>query len=195
MFDVNQSLIRHWEAKFDCLHPHKNKRGNRMFSTEDVEKLKQIYHLVKEQGMTLDGARRVMRGASGKELARQTELLERLQRIRAALVEVREELKLGEGESLVESVGAELREIEAEVMALNGPEVASAQSTEEPKRKKSVTVKSVADDAQNDTVEDGTVVSDAASVAEQPSAKRVRRRKKSDDENKELFPFYEQSLF
>ena len=59
MFDVNASLIRHWESKFDCIRPHKNKKGNRMFSPEDVEKLKQIYHLVKERGMTLDGANKV----------------------------------------------------------------------------------------------------------------------------------------
>ena len=117
MFDVNQSLIRHWESKFDCLRPHKNKRGNRMFSAEDVEKLKQIYHLVKERGMTLEGARKVMRGASGKELARETELLERLQRIRSALVEVREELKAGDDEQIVDSVGAESREAEEVVVA------------------------------------------------------------------------------
>ncbi|MBQ2034098.1 MAG: MerR family transcriptional regulator, partial [Alistipes sp.] len=117
MFDVNQSLIRHWESKFDCLRPHKNKRGNRMFTADDVEKLKQIYHLVKERGMTLEGARKVMRGASGKELARETELLERLQRIRSALVEVREELKMGDDEQIVDSIGAESRDIEEAVVA------------------------------------------------------------------------------
>ncbi len=105
MFDVNASLIRHWESKFDCIRPHKNKKGNRMFSPEDVEKLKQIYHLVKERGMTLDGANKVMK-SSRKELSRETELLERLQRIRSALVEVREELKAGEGVQIVESAVA-----------------------------------------------------------------------------------------
>ena len=59
MFDVNPSLIRHWESKFEVLKPQKNKKGNRMFTPEDVENLKLIYHLVKERGMTLDGARRV----------------------------------------------------------------------------------------------------------------------------------------
>ena len=56
MFDVNASLIRYWESKFDCIRPHKNKKGNRMFTPSDVENLKLIYHLVKEKGMTLEGA-------------------------------------------------------------------------------------------------------------------------------------------
>ena len=63
MFDVNPSLIRHWESKFEVLKPQKNKKGNRMFTPEDVENLKLIYHLVKERGMTLDGARRALKEA------------------------------------------------------------------------------------------------------------------------------------
>ena len=97
MFDVNQSLIRHWESKFDCLKPHKNAKGNRMFTEADVERLKQIYHLVKERGMTLKGAAKVLRQSSQDELKREMELLERLQKVRSLLVEVREELKAGDG--------------------------------------------------------------------------------------------------
>ena len=102
MFDVNPSLIRHWESKFDCLRPHKNKKGNRMFSPSDVEKLKQIYHLVKERGMTLEGANKAMKGSRGG-VSRDTELLERLQRIRAALEEVREELRDGSQDEIVDT--------------------------------------------------------------------------------------------
>ena len=99
MFDVNQSLLRHWESQFPILRPKRNKKGNRLFTPQDVEHLKQIYHLVKECGMTLEGAKRAMRGQrSGKGVSRDVELMERLQRIRALLVEVREELK-GDGES------------------------------------------------------------------------------------------------
>lgn len=212
MFDVNQSLIRHWESKFDCLRPHKNKRGNRMFSAEDIEKLKQIYHLVKERGMTLEGARKVMRGAAGKELARDTKLLERLQRIRAALVEVREELKAGDDEQIVSSVGAELREADdvtdTATMLQDEPEkiaedfVAETQQDNaedsQPVVEESYSVpkQAAAEDAEPlDEVNESDVADDAATVAEQPAKKRVRRRKKSDDDNKELFPFYEQSLF
>lgn len=208
MFDVNQSLIRHWESKFDCLRPHKNKRGNRMFSADDVEKLKQIYHLVKERGMTLEGARKVMRGASGKELARETELLERLQRIRSALVEVREELKAGDDEQIVGSVGAESRDAEEVVVAEVAQEepklenvVESDESqqivTEQPQAELLQAEPQQAAAGEPDTATDAVAETENATEpeTEQPAKKRVRRRKKSDDDNKELFPFYEQSLF
>lgn len=167
MFDVNRSLIRHWETKFDCLRPHKNKKGNRMFTPEDVEKLKQIYHLVKEQGMTLEGANKVMR-ASSKGLSREADLLEHLQRIRSILVEVRDGLGSAEDEQLLDS----------DTPAWEEP------ATDEPiePRKSSRVVK---------------IESEVPQEPEEKAAKprRAPRRKKSDDENKELFPFYEQSLF
>lgn len=211
MFDVNQSLLRHWESKFDCLRPHKNKRGNRMFSAEDIEKLKQIYHLVKERGMTLEGARKVMRGATGKELARDTKLLERLQRIRAALVEVREELKAGDDEQIVSSVGAELRDVDdvadgatilqdepekiAEDVVAETQQDNAEDSQPVVEESYSVPKQAVAEDAEPLDEVNESDAADATTVAEQPAKKRVRRRKKSDDDNKELFPFYEQSLF
>lgn len=106
MFDVNQSLLRHWESQFPILRPKRNKKGNRLFTPQDVEHLKQIYHLVKECGMTLEGAKRAMRGQRvGKGVSRDVELMERLQRIRALLVEVREELK-GDGESVMADADA-----------------------------------------------------------------------------------------
>ena len=92
MFDVNASLIRFWETKFDILRPQKNKKGNRLFSPADVENLKLIYHLVKERGMTLEGAKKALRQQPAEGgMERDAELMERLQRIRALLVEVREE--------------------------------------------------------------------------------------------------------
>ena len=208
MFDVNQSLIRHWESKFDCLRPHKNKRGNRMFSADDVEKLKQIYHLVKERGMTLEGARKVMRGASGKELARETELLERLQRIRSALVEVREELKAGDDEQIVGSVGAESRDAEEVVaaeVAQEEPKVEKVTEgdeslqivTEQQQPEMSQDEPQRVFEGESETATESITETDNVTEpeVEQPAKKRVRRRKKSDDDNKELFPFYEQSLF
>ena len=202
MFDVNQSLIRHWESKFDCLRPHKNKRGNRMFTADDVEKLKQIYHLVKERGMTLEGARKVMRGASGKELARETELLERLQRIRSALVEVREELKMGDDEQIVDSIGAESRDVEEVVVAKVSqelPKVETVAVNDEPEQVVVEEPQVESPQTEPQQMAENESEPNAENVAEpeteQPAKKRVRRRKKSDDDNKELFPFYEQSLF
>lgn len=176
MFDVNASLIRYWESKFSCIRPHKNKKGNRLFTPEDIERLKQIYHLVKERGMTLEGANKVMRASSkSNDLSRDTEMLERLQRIRAALVEVREELKLGVGERIVDS---EIEEPKSEVEIVAEPVV--EEIVAEP------VAESVAESAAEPVVE---------VQAEQPKKRTVRRKKKGDDDNKELFPFYEQSLF
>ena len=167
MFDVSQALVRHWESQFDCIKPHRNKKGNRMFTEADVEKLKQIYHLVKERGMTLKGANKALKRGSTDEFSRDTELLERLQQIRAALVEVREELKAGDGEKLLDS----------DVVPSAEPAVAE----EQPKKREKVVEK----------IEE----TPAEPVEEQPKKRVVRRKKKSDDDNKELFPFYEQSLF
>ena len=91
MFDVRPSLLRHWEREFDVLRPKRNNKGNRLYRPEDIGHLKQIYHLVKEQGMTLDGAKRALRRRRGlPEADRDAELLERLLRVRTMLAEVRE---------------------------------------------------------------------------------------------------------
>ena len=189
MFDVNASLIRHWESKFSCLRPHKNKKGNRLFSPEDIERLKQIYHLVKERGMTLEGANKVMRAsAKTADLSRDTEMLERLQRIRAALVEVREELKLGVGEQIVSSE-VEDSPVEVEQKTTVQP---VAEPINEPK------VEPVTEPAAEPATEPQAATEaeqDSEPKSEQPKKRVVRRKKKSDDDNKELFPFYEQSLF
>ncbi len=103
MFDVNQSLIRYWGEQFDALKPKRNKKGNRMFTPEDIETLKLIYHLVKERGMTLDGARRAMKARrhADKSASRDVVLLDRLQRLRAMLLQVREQIG-GDGGITVE---------------------------------------------------------------------------------------------
>ena len=126
MFDVNQSLIRYWESKFDCLRPKKNKKGNRMFRPEDIENFKIIYHLVKECGMTLDGAKRAMKQQGSEKVSRNAELLEKLQSVRAMLIEVREILKTGEE-------GALLDEDLTEEEVIEEPEVAVEES-EKPKK-------------------------------------------------------------
>ena len=202
MFDVKASLIRHWESKFSCLRPHKNKKGNRLFSNEDLERLKQIYHLVKERGMTLEGANKVMRASTkSAELSRDTEMLERLQRIRAALVEVREELKLGVGEQIVDS---EIDEPQAEVEAKPAKKttskkaakaVAEVEAEVAPQPEVATEVAESAVAAEPEAVAEPAVEAEPEVVAEQPKKRVVRRKKKSDDDNKELFPFYEQSLF
>ena len=177
MFDVNTSLIRHWESQFSILRPKRNKKGNRLFSPEDVENLKMIYHLVKERGMTLEGAKKALRKAPSESgVDRDAELMERLQRIRALLVEVREDLKAGEGE-IVTASDADMTDADAAADA-----AAADASAETPVRRRR-------DDAAGKAAGDSSA---------QPAVKRsVRRprRKKEEAETKELFAFYEQSLF
>lgn len=92
MFDVNSSLLRYWESRFKQLRPKRNNKGNRLYRPEDVEFIKLLYHLLKERGMTIEGARKSLQERSADELSRESELFERLQYIRQLLVEVRETL-------------------------------------------------------------------------------------------------------
>lgn len=181
MFDVNASLIRYWESKFDCIRPRKNKKGNRMFTPEDVENLKLIYHLVKEKGMTLEGANRTMKH-NRRAVAGDASLLERLQKIRAMLVEVRESLK-DDGKAAYVQADEPLEQPETESAA---GDVASAPRPVDGEQPVSADVSAAADErpADEQSVETKTA----------KSAAPKRRRRKSDEE-KELFPFYEQSLF
>ncbi len=156
MFCVAPSLIRYWEKHFGIIKPVRNKKGNRLFTPTDVDNFKIIYHLVKERGMTLDGAQRTMK-QSKKSYSRDAELLESLQKIRSLLLEVREELKE-----------------EVQTMAC---EVESEEQIE------SCTLEIDIDD--NSTSTPGEPIDH--------SARHTNR--VPDAEPKELFAFYEQSLF
>lgn len=275
MFDVRPSLLRHWESQFAVLRPKRNKKGNRLFTPQDVENLKLIYHLVKERGMTLDGARKALRSRrADKSVSRDAELMERLQRIRALLLEVREDLKADEGEvvavaddfaaeepsvtpvaaqtpvpsepaaevpaetageratepapagpapeddgPVVENAGAEpaaeVAGTDTEAGAQTGSETPTleapasggpvadgpasdapataapaAERPAAPRRRKAVV--KIVEEADGETPAAETA--DGVAPARRP-ARRPRRGRKEDAENKELFAFYEQSLF
>ncbi|MFI5220063.1 MAG: MerR family transcriptional regulator [Bacteroidia bacterium] len=89
LFNVNESLIRFWEKEFDILKPARNKKGNRLFTKEDVENLKKIFYLVKERGYTLEGAKNKLKGDK-QTLNKDVELHESLMRVRTFLVELKE---------------------------------------------------------------------------------------------------------
>lgn len=197
MFDVNTSLIRHWESQFSILRPKRNKKGNRLFSPEDVENLKMIYHLVKERGMTLEGAKKALRKAPSESgVDRDAELMERLQRIRALLVEVREDLKAGEGE-IVTASDADMTDADAAADAAAADAAAADAAAETPVRRRRAKAVVKIDEPSDDAA--GKAAGKAAGDSSaQPAVKRsVRRprRKKEEAETKELFAFYEQSLF
>ena len=197
MFDVNTSLIRHWESQFSILRPKRNKKGNRLFSPEDVENLKMIYHLVKERSMTLEGAKKALRKAPSESgVDRDAELMERLQRIRALLVEVREDLKAGEGE-IVTASDADMTDADAAADAAAADAAAADAAAETPVRRRRAKAVVKIDEPSDDAA--GKAAGKAAGDSSaQPAVKRsVRRprRKKEEAETKELFAFYEQSLF
>ncbi|MBO5716533.1 MAG: MerR family transcriptional regulator [Alistipes sp.] len=203
MFDVNASLIRYWESKFDCIKPHKNKKGNRMFTPSDVENFKLIYHLVKEKGMTLEGANKTMK-RRGNKVKSEVNILERLQNIRAMLVEVRESLgdtSPVEYEAPIEAVTELIADVRTEAKA-HVVEVATTLQeevvVEEPKTEEPIA----------EQVESKTESVEPAEPRRRGRPRKVegeeqpdtqvatrRRAKRAKDENKELFPFYEQSLF
>ncbi|MCY1633106.1 MerR family transcriptional regulator [Marinifilum sp. D737] len=91
MFKVNTSLIRYWEKEFDVIKPKKNKKGNRFFTQGDIENFHLIFHLVKERGMTLKGAKQKL-----KENKEDTEnnftVVSRLQEIKDLLLEIKDAL-------------------------------------------------------------------------------------------------------
>lgn len=90
-FDVNTSLIRFWEKEFDVIQPKKNAKGNRKFTPKDVQNLQLIYHLVKERGFTLEGAKTHLKEERQKTLSN-FEIIQKLERIKAELVKIKEQL-------------------------------------------------------------------------------------------------------
>lgn len=91
MFDVNTSLIRFWEKEFEVIKPHKNKKGNRLFTKPDIDSFRMIYYLVKERGFTLEGARKKLRG-SKDEAVQIVQTIDRLKELRGKLVSLRESI-------------------------------------------------------------------------------------------------------
>jgi len=92
MLGENVSLIRYWENNFDILKPLKNKKGNRLFTNDDVFTLKLIHHLVKQKGLTLKGAQLKLK-ENREETIQNYEIVERLQEIRSQLVEIRDHMQ------------------------------------------------------------------------------------------------------
>lgn len=90
-FDVNQSLIRFWDKEFDILKPKKNAKGNRMFTPEDVKNLQLIYHLVKERGFTLEGAKVHLKEGAQKTLDK-FDIIRKLESIKTQLTNIKNEL-------------------------------------------------------------------------------------------------------
>jgi DNA-binding transcriptional MerR regulator len=91
LFEVNQSLIRFWEKEFEILKPQKNKKGNRLFTKNDLDNLRIIYHLVKERGYTLQGAKEKLR-QNRDDVMNSIEIINSLNKVKDFLLDLKKEL-------------------------------------------------------------------------------------------------------
>ena len=90
-FKVNTSLIRFWEKEFDVIKPKKNAKGNRKFTPEDIKNLELIYHLVKERGFTLEGAKTHLKEEKQKTLSN-FDIVRKLEKIKTSLINIKNQL-------------------------------------------------------------------------------------------------------
>lgn len=92
MFNVTETLLRFWEKEFPTIKPQKAGRGIRQYTKADLEQVRLVYHLVKERGMTLQGARDAIRRDKSKGINRNIEVIEKLKDIRTELQAIGEDL-------------------------------------------------------------------------------------------------------
>jgi len=90
-FSVNTSLIRFWEKEFDVLKPKKNAKGDRKFTPEDIKNLELIFHLVKERGFTLEGAKIHLKENRKKTLDN-FEIIRKLETVKSELLKIKKHL-------------------------------------------------------------------------------------------------------
>ena len=90
-FHVNTSLIRFWEKEFDILKPKKNAKGNRKFTPEDIKNLQIIFHLVKERGFTLEGAKIHLKEDKKKTLDN-FQIISKLESIKTELIKLKNQM-------------------------------------------------------------------------------------------------------
>lgn len=91
MLEVPVSTVRFWDNEFDVLKPMKNKKGNRLFTQNDLKNIRIIHHLLKEEGMTLSGVKKRM-SAKWEETDYKYEINESLQKIKSMLLELRDSI-------------------------------------------------------------------------------------------------------
>jgi len=90
-FNVNASLIRFWDKEFDVIKPKKNNKGNRMFTPDDIKNIQMIYHLVKEKGFTLDGAKNKLK-SNPEKIKDDHNIISRLESIKGELIKIKNQL-------------------------------------------------------------------------------------------------------
>lgn len=95
-FGVNESLLRFWETEFDIINPKKTQGGTRQYTKEDIENIAIVYHLVKEKGLTLEGARQMLKHKKD-DTARKLQVIRKLEAIKKELQDIENEFDISEG--------------------------------------------------------------------------------------------------
>jgi len=90
-FGLAPSTLRFWEKEFTTIKPHKNKKGDRFFTQDDINHIALIHHLVKEKGMTLKGAKTKIKENS-KETEDNFAVVTKLQQVKNYLLQIKDEL-------------------------------------------------------------------------------------------------------
>ena len=94
LLSVNSSLLRFWEKEFQLEVSKKNKKGNRLFTVKEIEKINKIYHFVKVEGYTLEGAKKALKLKETKqenviEIHANEDLIQRLEAIKIKLLSIK----------------------------------------------------------------------------------------------------------
>ena len=89
IFKVNTSLIRYWEQEFDFLRPKKSKKGTRYFTRKDIDNFEIVHHLVKQKGLTIQGARDYLQHKKENKTIDKLEVINTLKRTKSLLEEIR----------------------------------------------------------------------------------------------------------
>jgi len=93
MFGIASSVLRYWEKEFKIIKPFKNAKGNRYFTPKDIDNIKLIYHLLKEKGLTIDGAKLYIYNKNETEIDKTTQILSKLTQIKEELLTIKKNLK------------------------------------------------------------------------------------------------------
>ncbi len=92
LLKLESYVLRFWETEFAQLRPMRTPKGQRLYSDADLVLLRRIRTLLHEQGMTIEGARRILArddAASGKRLPRRETAEDVLRHVEHELVALR----------------------------------------------------------------------------------------------------------
>lgn len=94
MLNVAPSVLRYWEKEFSIIKPFKNAKGNRYYTNKDIDNLKLIQYLLKQKGLTIEGAKQYLKNKNQHSLDKQVMILSKLNKMKEELIEIKNHLNL-----------------------------------------------------------------------------------------------------